>query len=247
MRVYAIGDIHGHLDQLEAVHQHIAADKARVGDPDAPVVHIGDLVDRGPDSAGVIAWLLARVAEGQPFIVLKGNHDRLMAHFLRDPSESDPLRPDLHWFDSRIGGRTTLASYGIEGTRYRDTPDLERAARVAVPAAHQAFLEGLPDHWRAPGLFFAHAGIRPGVDLSAQVEEDLVWIREAFLFDTRDHGVLVVHGHTPVKAVTHYGSRLNIDSGAAYGGPLSAVVIEDKGNLVARVTGEGRVPVTPEA
>jgi serine/threonine protein phosphatase 1 len=112
-----------------------------------------------------------------------------------------------------------------------------------VPDAHRAFLAGLPTHLHRGEVFFVHAGIRPGVPLAAQVEDDMTWIRGRFLDDLRDHGALIVHGHTPVERATHYGNRLNIDSGAAYGGPLSAVVIE--GRKVWELTDSGRVRLPP--
>ncbi|MDP3960419.1 MAG: serine/threonine protein phosphatase, partial [Pseudorhodobacter sp.] len=103
------------------------------------------------------------------------------------------------------------------------------------------FLEALPTSYRRGTSIFVHAGIRPGIALEAQTETDLIWIREPFLTDPRDHGALIVHGHTALDAATHYGNRLNLDSGAAYGGPLSAVVIE--GSAVFLLTAAGRVPL----
>ncbi len=97
-----------------------------------------------------------------------------------------------------------------------------------MPAEHRLFLETLPTSFSRGEAFFCHAGIRPGVPLSAQVEDDLIWIRHDFLDDRRDHGPLIVHGHTAISAPTHYGNRLNIDSSAAYGGPLSVVVLEGR-------------------
>ncbi|MFN7053431.1 MAG: metallophosphoesterase, partial [Gemmobacter sp.] len=105
MRTYAIGDIHGHLDLLKAAHALIAADRAAIGDTEAPVVHIGDLVDRGPDSRGVIDFLMQGQAMGAPWVVLKGNHDRLFTLFMADPHDSDAcLRADLAWLHPRLGG-----------------------------------------------------------------------------------------------------------------------------------------------
>lgn len=245
MRSYAIGDVHGHLKKLREVHRWIAADKARVGDKTAPVVHLGDYVDRGPDVPGVLDLLSRGLADGAPWVLLKGNHDRMMLHFLQTPSLPDPLRDDLNWLDGNLGGRETLARYGVDVSWDRPVAAIHADARAAVPQAHLDVLAGLKLSYRRGGAFFCHAGIRPGVPLDLQSEDDLVWIRGAFLDDLRDHGALIVHGHTPVDVVTHYGNRLNLDTGAAYGGPLSAVVIED--GEVFQVTEQGRAPVRPVA
>lgn len=245
MRVYAIGDIHGHLDKLKSVHAFIEEDKARVKDPDAVVVHVGDLVDRGPDSRGVIDYLAKGLADGRPWVILKGNHDRMMRRFLEPDRLRDPSRPDLHWLQDNIGGRSTLESYGVDTDPARGKEAIHDDARAAVPKAHVALLDAMLTCHKLPGLFFVHAGVRPGVPFNAQTEDDLVWIREPFLSDPRDHGRLIVHGHSPVAAATHYGNRLNIDSAAAYGGPLSGVVIEAEGREVSLVTPSGRQSLVP--
>lgn len=242
MRTYAIGDIHGQLDKLEALHALIDADRRVCGDAEAPVVHIGDLVDRGPDSRGVIDFLLAARDRCAPWVVIKGNHDRMFRSFMANPDHHDMgLRSDLHWIDPRLGGGETLASYGVTGAGERRLFDLHDAALSAVPLAHIDYIDTLPSLYLRGTCLFVHAGIRPGVDLHDQDENDLLWIRKGFLEDTRDHGVLVVHGHTPVDVVTHYGNRLNIDTGAGYGRPLAAVVIE--GNAVWELTPQGRVAI----
>lgn len=245
-RVYAVGDIHGHLDKLQAVHGLIAEDRAGCGDQNAPVVHIGDLVDRGPDVKGVIDHLIDGQARGENWIILKGNHDRMMEMFLRDPPMVDTqLLVDYNWLHPRIGGIETLASYGVEVPEGIRTYQLHPKVRAAVPVAHQEFLRDLPSHHQIADLFFAHAGIRPGVALDDQTEDDLIWIRKPFYESMADHGALIIHGHTPVKDVTHYGNRVNIDTGAGHGKILSAVVIE--GRDVWRLTSEGRVHVAPPA
>lgn len=242
-RAYAIGDVHGHLDKLRFAHALIEEDRRRTGDAAAPVVHLGDLVDRGPDSRGVIQFLIDGIAADAPWVVLKGNHDRLFARYLADPLWSEPrLKPDYHWFHPALGGRATLASYGIGG---EDPPgDVHPEALARVPRAHVRFLAALPLWHRVGEAVFVHAGIRPGIAVEAQDEEDLVWIREPFLSATGDHGALVVHGHTPVESATHYGNRVNVDSGAAFGGPLSAVAIE--GREVWLLTEAGRQPLIPD-
>jgi len=241
---YAIGDIHGHLDLLKRAHDLIEADRARHGLPDAPVVHVGDLVDRGPASAGVIDLLLAGLREGRPWHVLLGNHDRMFASFLDDPSVQDPgLRPQFSWLHPRIGGATTLASYGVRAPADRPLAPVHAEALDSVPPTHLAFLASRPGHLLLEGLLFVHAGIRPGVALGQQTQTDLVWIREPFLSHRGAHPWLVVHGHTAVDAPEHHGNRVNIDTSAAYGGPLTAIVIE--GGEVSALTLQGRKPILP--
>ncbi len=242
MKTYAIGDIHGHLGLLTALHSLIADDMAATGA--APIVHIGDLVDRGPDSAGVVEYLRVGIAGGADWVVLKGNHDRMLSGYLGDISYHDPrLRAELSYLNPRIGGGATLASYGVKNPADRPLAPVWAEARAAVPAAHVAFLQSLPTSHQRGEVLFVHAGIRPGVALADQTEDDLVWIRHDFLDDPRDHGPLIVHGHTAIDAPRHYGNRVNIDSSAAYGGPLSAIVVE--GRAVWQITAAGRVPLAP--
>ena len=241
---YAIGDIHGHLDLLQRAHDLIHADQAVAGP--APVVHVGDLVDRGPDSAGVVEYLRAGVASGQDWVVLKGNHDRLLTRFLEDPTWHDPgLNPEMAYLHPKIGGAFTLASYGVRNAANRPLIPVHAEAVAAVPLSHREFLASRPVMFRWGEVVFVHAGQRPGVGFEDQTEQDMVWIRGAFLTDRRDYGALVTHGHTAIDRARHYGNRLNLDSGAAYGGPLSAVVIE--GREAWLLTDKGRVAVTLEA
>lgn len=245
MTVYAIGDIHGHLDKLQTVESFIAEDMARHGALDAPTICVGDYVDRGPDVPGVLDHLIARQARGDRVVCLKGNHDRMMALYLRPDSPRDPRKPHLHWLDAPVGGGPTLAAYGIDIDQVRDPGALHAQARARVPRAHIEFLENLPACHRHGGIVFVHAGIVPGVALADQNEDDLVWIRRECYDDPRDHGFLLVHGHTPTEAVTHYGNRVNLDTGAAYGRALSAAVFEN--GQVWQVTARGRVPVRDQS
>jgi serine/threonine protein phosphatase 1 len=242
MHIYAIGDIHGHLELLKSAHHRIAADMALHGH--GKIVHLGDLVDRGPDSRGVVEYLRTGMAEGRDWLVLKGNHDRLFTQFLNDPAWKDPgLRPEMNWLHPRIGGAFTLASYGVSNAADRPIAPVVAEAIAAVPAEHRQFLESLPTSFTHEAAIFVHAGIRPGIALADQAETDLLWIRKGFLDDTRDHGALIVHGHTALDKATHYGNRLNMDSSAAYGGPLSAAVIE--GRKAYLLTDAGREPLLP--
>lgn len=237
MTLYAIGDIHGHLDRLRAAHDRVEADRAREGGGSAPLIHVGDLVDRGPDSAGVIALLSDLAARDARVVVLKGNHDAMFEAYL--DAASGPYR--ARYLDPGVGGRATLLSYGVDPDARQ--AEIDRRLAGAVPEAHRRFLAELPRLHRAGDCAFVHAGIRPGVPLDAQDPEDLIWIRGEFLFDRRDHGPLIVHGHTPADRVEHHGNRLAIDTGAGFGGPLSAVAIEGRDAYL--LTDRGRIPVRP--
>ncbi|NOX39201.1 MAG: serine/threonine protein phosphatase [Alphaproteobacteria bacterium] len=242
-RIYAIGDVHGHLDKLRAAHALIRADRALTGDDAAPVIHVGDLVDRGPDSKGVIAYLIDGLAQGAPWICLRGNHDRLLMRFLDDADWRDPvLHPDLTWLHPRMGGLETLASYGVKTEGDPSALALQRQAMRLVPEAHRAFLAKMPLYKQWDNLLFVHAGIRPGVALDAQTEDDLVWIRRPFHAFSGDFGWLIIHGHTMVDKVTHYGNRVDIDTGAGRGNALSAVVIEGRDVWVLTPNGRQAVP-----
>ena len=236
--IYAIGDIHGQHEELLRVLALIEAD----GGAQAEIVFIGDYTDRGPASAAVLDELIEGVEQGKPWRCLMGNHDRMFSWFMRDYPLHDAYLPVyLYWLHERLGGDTTLASYGIEMTQTERQTAVHEKAKAAVPQKHIDFLNSLSHSYQTDDLFFAHAGIQPGVALDAQSEHDLLWIRKEFHQDTRDHGKLIVHGHTPVKEVTHYGNRINIDAGAGYGNPLVAVRFE--GRACWHLTDAGPVPL----
>ena len=242
MQTYAIGDIHGHLDLLRAVHDLIADDMARYGT--GQLVHVGDLVDRGPDSRGVVEYLRQGIANGQDWVVLKGNHDRMFNLFLDDPAAQDPgLRSVYSWLHPKLGGGTTLGSYGVVNASDRPVAKVHAEAVDLVPQAHVDFLASRPTWHRVGDVIFVHAGVRPGLPMVQQAEDDLVWIRQGFLDHDGPFEALVVHGHTAIDTPTHYGNRVNIDSSAAYGGPLSTIVIDGDG--VFHLTARGRVRLQP--
>jgi serine/threonine protein phosphatase 1 len=244
MRTYAIGDVHGQRGLLAEAHARVAADRARVGDPDAPLIHLGDLVDRGPDSAGVLADLIEGIYRGEPWICLLGNHDRLFRWFLEDPEREDMrLRRGMTWLHPNLGGEATLASYGVADAAARPLREVHREAVRHVPEAHRAFLTGRPLWSDRDEALFVHAGILPDMPLDLQEEDDLVWIREPFLTETAPHPWLVVHGHTVVEAPVHLGNRVALDSGAGHGGPLTAAVFEGREAWV--LTDGGRIPLRP--
>ncbi|HEY0836943.1 MAG TPA: metallophosphoesterase family protein [Azospirillum sp.] len=223
--VYAIGDIHGRADLLDQTLERIAADAARLPDHARYVVYLGDYVDRGPDSARVIERLLAGPPPGFGAIHLKGNHEVALLDFLND------VRIGPTWFAEGIGGGATLASYGVLPPADPADPDHLTAAqaqfRAALPPAHRAFLtKDLRTHVTIGDYLFVHAGIRPGVPLAEQREEDLLWIRREFLNSTADHGKVVVHGHTIAPEPEVRANRIGIDTGAYATGRLTCLVLE---------------------
>jgi len=221
--IYAIGDVHGQHEMLLAALEQVEID----GGPDAKVVFLGDYVDRGANSDQVIQLLINGIAAGKNWTCLLGNHDRMFSMFMEDVPRADPhLLVGYHWFHDRIGGVETMLSYGVEIAERERTSALHERARKAVPNEHLDFLKSLKTHEVAGEQLFVHAGIRPGVPLPQQIENDLVWIREEFLTYSEDHPWLVVHGHTAIDQATHYGNRVNLDSGAGYGKPLSTAVFE---------------------
>ena len=233
--IYAIGDIHGQLEMLDEALALIEAD----GGKEARIVFLGDYVDRGPDSPGVIDRLIAGQAEGRDWITILGNHDRMFAWFMEEVPRHDPhLLIGYHWLHDRIGGSDTLANYGITYQERTRLEDLHAEAKQLVPEAHVAFLRGLRPLYETEEIAFVHAGIRPGVSLAEQSENDLVWIRQSFHNHLDPHPKLIVHGHTPVSEAGHYGNRVNLDTGAGYGRPLTVAVFE--GSQCWTLTDQGR-------
>ena len=244
LRTYAIGDVHGQREKLARAMERVEADRARTGDQGAPLVLLGDLVDRGPDSAGVIADVVAGIEAGRPWTSLLGNHDRMFRSFLDEPRAPDMrLRADVSWLHPNLGGAATLRSYGVEDAVRRPVEEVHAEAVERVPASHRAFLALMP-LWRERGeALFVHAGILPDMPLELQEEDDLVWIRDGFLDDATAHPWLVVHGHTVVEAPTHFGNRVALDTGAGYGRALTAAVFEGRSGWV--LTDDGREPLEP--
>ena len=236
--IYAIGDIHGQQSQLDRALALIEAD----GGSDANIVFLGDYTDRGPDSRSVLDTLVAGQEAGRNWTFLKGNHDRMFEWFMQRPILHDPyMMVELYWLHPRLGGDTTLASYGVDAHGQRREKDVQADARAAVPPSHVAFLENLVLSHTVGDLMFVHAGIRPGVALKDQSEEDLLWIRGEFHNHTDAHPKVIVHGHTPIDTATHYGNRVNLDTGAGYGAPLTAAVFEGTEGWL--LTDKGRVPL----
>ncbi|WP_206933596.1 metallophosphoesterase family protein [Roseococcus thiosulfatophilus] len=214
LRVYAIGDVHGCVDKLRALHEAIRADLKAHPTRGATVIHLGDYIDRGPDSAGVIEAAMG--FDACPVVNLMGNHEATLLAALDGDA---PAATDWIYY----GGREALTSWGMPPHAPRES------WATGIPAAHIAFLRGLALRHRIGPYFFVHAGIRPGVALEDQAPDDLIRIRGAFLDSEADHGVIVVHGHTPVRERTAdlRENRINLDTGAVYGGPLTCGVFEE--------------------
>ncbi|MCV6583940.1 MAG: metallophosphoesterase [Marinibacterium sp.] len=236
--IYAIGDIHGYVDELHQALDRIAAD----GGADAQIVFTGDYTDRGPDSAAVIRTLAEGVSAGRNWIVLRGNHDRMFCNFVADGTVHDHnIRSGRSWLHPNLGGVATLASYGVDVDPDAPVGSIAAAARAAVPAHHVTFLRDRPLYHVAGDLLFVHAGIRPGVALGHQSEDDMVWIREPFLTYDRPFPWLVVHGHTALERPRHFGNRVDIDGGAGFGRPLLPVVFEGRSCWTLGPAGHSRL------
>jgi serine/threonine protein phosphatase 1 len=219
--VYAVGDVHGRLDLLDPLLRDIAGDVVTSHPAERPLmVMLGDYVDRGPDSQGVIDRLL-RLKRDPRFevVTLKGNHEDFLLRFLLDPAVGYALVAN--------GGGATLQSYGVRPTPSAGEAGAWGAVReafaAALPPSHKAFLEQLQLSAVAGDYAFVHAGVRPGAPLEAQSEQDLMWIRYEFLQCKDDFGKVVVHGHTPSSQAELLENRLGIDTGAYASGVLTAV------------------------
>ena len=221
VRIYAIGDVHGRLDLLREIERQIERDAASAPGLRIVQVMLGDYIDRGPDSRGVIAHLMAE-RSGHELVTLRGNHEV----FLLDLDPQDVP----NW--CRYGGRETLASYGLDLSDLDEAalagcvPELIGRVRAVLPPDHAAFLASTRLSWRCGDYLFVHAGIRPGVALAEQDPFDLVWIRRDFLDAEEDHGLVVVHGHTPTAEPEIRCNRIGIDTKAYESGRLTCLVLE---------------------
>ena len=221
-RAYAIGDVHGRLDLLDRMLEMIEADIAARPRRRNFIILLGDLIDRGPDSARVVERLRTYRPDGAKMIFLAGNHEEVM---LRIVQGEEGVLPS--WL--KFGGAECLESYGVDSEALKKLDEgtaLERV-KAAVPRAHVDFLAGFGDTFSFGDYLFVHAGIRPGLPLEEQHVKDLRWIREPFLGDSKEHGFVVVHGHTICDAVEERANRIGIDTGAYMSGRLTAIAIED--------------------
>jgi serine/threonine protein phosphatase 1 len=215
-RIYAIGDIHGRLDLLDELLARVDADMDRHPAPDAIRVFLGDYIDRGPDSKRVLDRLINH-CEAQPTVCLMGNHEVFLREFLKNP--------DTLSIWSGCGGLDTLLSYGL-APRIAGQQELASDFDRVLPASHREFLGNLRQYFICGDFFFVHAGVRPGICLTRQSEDDLLWIREDFLLCQDNFGKVVVHGHTPVPKPDVRPNRINIDTGAYATGILTCLVLE---------------------
>ena len=230
-RVYAVGDIHGRADLLAALHDHIVDDAAAATAGRKVLVYLGDYVDRGPWSFDVVDMLVEAPLEGFEIVHLKGNHEDFLLRFLEEDPGKTPEEnldeADL-WFIN--GGDATLHSYKVPlltlpfGLAGLETA--RRAFAAALPPSHMTFFRGLEMFHVEGDYLFVHAGIRPGVPLDEQDEEDLLWIREGFLDSDADFGHMVVHGHTPEVETDVRPNRIGIDTGAVFTDRLTCLVAE---------------------
>ena len=222
-RAYVVGDVHGRLDLLEALLGKIEADIGERPKSEIVLAFVGDLIDRGPSSAGVVELLRGYQKGGVRTVFLLGNHEEVLLRILAGQVELIP-----GWL--RFGGAECLRSYGVDPAQLKDLDDAQALALIqgAIPPEHAEFLASFGDTFRFGDYLFVHAGVRPGVELAAQRQKDLRWIREPFLLDDSDHGFVVVHGHTISSEVEELPNRIGIDTGAYATGILTALAIEGR-------------------
>lgn len=220
-RAYVVGDVHGRLDLLDALLDKIHADMDERGPCPTVLVFVGDLIDRGPNSAEVVERLRTYKRPGVRPVFLLGNHEEVLLRIV-----SGDASVLAGWL--KFGGAECFRSYGGDPKELERMPAAEAivAVRKAVPSEHVEFLNGFVDSFRFGDYLIVHAGIRPGIPLEEQRQSDLRWIREPFLLDDTDHGFVVVHGHTIAHEVQEKANRIGIDTGAFATGVLTALGIE---------------------
>jgi serine/threonine protein phosphatase 1 len=226
IRIYAVGDVHGRADLLDQALSRIDADLAAYPDCKPLQIFLGDYIDRGPASRAVLDRLIDRSSTHE-IVCLKGNHETYVSEFLQNPAILADWR--------QLGGFETLMSYGLKPSLNADAAEqveLAQALAASLPKHHRQFLHGLSPSFTCGDFFFVHAGVKPGVPLAQQREEDLLWIRDDFLLCEDDFGKFIVHGHTPVREPDIRPNRINIDTGAYATGRLTCLIIENGGFFV---------------
>ncbi|WP_184018553.1 metallophosphoesterase family protein [Sphingobium boeckii] len=220
-RIYAIGDIHGRLDLFDALLQQIDEDLKSRPRKKTSIILLGDLIDRGPESRGVVERAMALKCGSSSIRFLKGNHEEVFLRALK--GDSQVMR-----FLIRIGGKSTVMSYGVSEEEYNalDYEDLTALLMARVPQSHVDFLESFDDMIEMGDYVFVHAGIRPDVELDAQTSSDMRWIRDEFLDCQDSFGKMIVHGHTITEDIEYRSNRIGIDTGAYASGKLTAIGLE---------------------
>jgi len=238
-RAYAVGDVHGRADLLDQLLEKIHDELRHRPAKKVLLVFVGDLIDRGPNSAQVVERLRTYRHPGVRTVFILGNHEEVLLRILGGDAE---LIAKWRMF----GGSECLDSYGVDSAKL-GTLSPEHALEVireAIPKDHVDFLETFDDSCRFGDYLFVHAGIRPGVEIDQQRQSDLRWIREAFLFDDTDHGFVVVHGHTIRPEVEVRANRIGIDTGAYRSGVLTAFAIDGSDSWFIDTRAEEREKVS---
>ena len=223
MRIYAIGDVHGYLQLLRDIYRKIRTDLNANPTEEYKVVFLGDYMDRGPDSAGCVQFLIDLMAEDDQVICLKGNHEDKLEKFLLNPLElADSF---FTW-----GGLECTRSYDVDIATHPGTANDTFKARDEldknIPPEHKRFYSELGMSVTFGDYFFAHAGVRPGVPLTEQSDADLIWIRSEFIQNKTLYEKVIVHGHTPAYPMEILPNRINVDTCAYDTGILSCIVLE---------------------
>lgn len=227
-RLYAIGDVHGCLDELKALHTIIADDLNLRPVANHQIIHLGDYVDRGPDSKGCIQYLIETMESVPNMVSLKGNHEDKLFSFLNDPIEKA-------YSFLTYGGGSLSRSYGVEpaklGGSEKDMIAFRDRLQSAIPSEHFSFMRSLPTSYGTGDYLFVHAGVRPDVALENQSDHDLMWIRTDFLDHPDPLAKVIVHGHTPHEEPEFKINRINVDTLAYATGILTCVVLEEDKHL----------------
>ncbi len=230
MRIYAIGDVHGCLEEMNALLDLIQDDLTSNPIKKHRIIFVGDFVDRGPDCKGVVERLIQLTAENKNITCLFGNHDEKLLHALK------PMKEELFKKYFQYGGAETLLSYGFSETElgivqsgdYSPTlaKALAKSVKKRLPESHIKFLESLPRQVSEGDYFFCHAGVNPNEPFNQQKDHDLIWMREPFLSWDKPLEKVVVHGHTKIDEPDIRVNRINIDTSCVFGEALTAVVLE---------------------
>ena len=229
-RVYCIGDIHGRADLLQQIHEKILSDSAGFNG-EKTIVYLGDYVDRGEQSCQVIDLLVTDPLPDFEAVYLQGNHEQIMLAFIEHPEAT------ASWLS--FGGREALNSYGIPLAHIPGRHEVLALAKrldKALPDSHREFLQTGLNSWQCGSYYFVHAGIRPGLALERQLPEDQLWIRDEFLNSKKDHGAIIVHGHSITPEPQFLPNRIGIDTGAYSSGVLTCLILEGNDQRILQTT-----------